>query len=302
MALAQPKLYTRNLTPSKLDSMAAPRDYGLVTKIIHRTPRVEWTDILNLQQLKNELQTTVLQPLSQQFLVRKRPPDTGIILFGSPGNGKSMLAKALATGEAFYLAVSGELLTTTSLGEAAPALASTFALAFQKQPCIICIDQIDRVLAIPSLAQDLLMHMDKLTASDRIIVVGETSKVEHITMPVRRRFTKRLFVAGPSFAERVIILREQTKSDNAYGLRNDELEQIAYLTEHFSFRDLQALLTETKNYALKQVLHRLEDVGYVPLVTIETFKAVLKYVRSTTTRHTADFLKGWNREYGYFYS
>jgi len=143
-----------------------------------------------------------------------RAPPKGLLLFGPPGTGKTMLGKAIAseTNSTFF-SISASSLTSKWVGEGEKMVRTLFAMANVKQPAIIFLDEIDSLLCSRSqkdnegsrrIKTEFFVQLDgtRTNESDRILVIGATNRPYELDDAVRRRFVKRLYIPLPNIEGR----------------------------------------------------------------------------------------------------
>lgn len=193
----------------------------LLTAVITSKPNVKWTDIAGLTSAKQELQEALLFPLRFPHLYRgPRKPRRGIILYGPPGTGKSYLAKAVATEVDYTLfSISSSDVTSKWMGESKALVRQLFAMAREKKPAIIFIDEIDALISnrdsgaassesTARMKTEFLVQMDGLGHSnDGVLVLAATNLPWRLDPAVRRRFQKRIHIPLPDEAARRELFR-----------------------------------------------------------------------------------------------
>ncbi len=232
------------------------------------SPDVDWQDIGGLEEVKRELQEAIEWPLKYPDMYAKLGHEApkGIILYGPSGTGKTMLAKAVATGsEANFISVRGPELITKWVGESEKGIREVFRRARQASPCVIFFDEIDSIAAVRGGAQgegftdagrvvsQLLTELDGVSEMHGVVVIAATNRQDLIDPALIRpgRFDKIIFVPNPDKATRAKIL-----SIDAAGKRlgsDVNLERIAedVMTGGFSGADTSAVV----NTAVSIVLH-----------------------------------------------
>lgn len=192
--------------------------------IVVEKPSVTLDEIAGLKTAKQTLREAIVLPLMRPDLfLGARRPWKGILLFGPPGCGKTLLAKATAAEvEATFFNVSAASIISKWLGESEKLVQTLFKLAREKQPSIIFIDEVDALAgargggehdAMRRVKTELLTSMDGLssTETDRIVTVGATNIPESIDGAFRRRFERRIYVPLPDEEARDAIFHLNSK-------------------------------------------------------------------------------------------
>lgn len=207
-----------------------------------------------------------LSPLLLNFLlVNKRNNDnrfSGLLLFGPPGNGKTLLARAVATEcSATFFNISAASLTSKYVGDGEKLVRALFSVARALQPSIIFIDEIDSLLsernageheASRRLKTEFLVEFDGLPGNpenDRIVVLGATNRPQELDEAALRRFSKRVYVALPDQITREYLIKKLLEKQGS-PLSNDIIKRLAICTEGYSGSDLTAL---AKDAALEPI-------------------------------------------------
>ncbi|ODQ82739.1 hypothetical protein BABINDRAFT_159256 [Babjeviella inositovora NRRL Y-12698] len=182
---------------------------------------VGFADIGGLEDIVDELRESVLYPLTEPdlFLAHSEllQPPKGVLLYGPPGCGKTMLAKALARESgATFISIRLSSIMDKWYGESNKIVAAIFTLAAKLQPCIIFIDEIDSFLRdrlstdheiTAMLKAEFMTLWDGLQSSGRVIVLGATNRPNDIDGAFMRRMPKRFAVSLPNAQQRLQILR-----------------------------------------------------------------------------------------------
>jgi len=253
-------------------------------------PNVRWEDIGGLENVKHQLIEAVEWPLKYPEKFERlgiRPP-RGILLYGPPGCGKTLLAKAIATeSEANFISVKGPEIFNKWVGESEKAIREIFRKARQAAPCIVFFDEIESVVTRKDLMDDssgvanrvasqLLAEMDGIEELSDVIVLGATNRPDLLDPAILRpgRFDRLIYVPPPDEKSRYQILKIYT---NKMPLAPDvSLKEIASKTEWYSGADLAALCREAAMSALRRNL----DAEYVAR---EDFDEAFKLVKPSVS-------------------
>ncbi|XP_065859462.1 uncharacterized protein [Euphorbia lathyris] len=192
--------------------------------IVDRSPSIKWDDVAGLEKAKQSLMEMVILPTKRKDLFTGlRKPAKGLLLFGPPGNGKTMLAKAVASeSEATFFNVSASSLTSKWVGEAEKLVRTLFMVAISRQPSVIFMDEIDSIMSTRlasenessrRLKSEFLIQFDGVTSnpSDLVIVIGATNKPQELDDAVLRRLVKRIYVPLPDKNVRKLLLKNKLK-------------------------------------------------------------------------------------------
>ncbi|MEM1844512.1 MAG: AAA family ATPase, partial [Ignisphaera sp.] len=189
-------------------------------------PRVTWEDIGDLEEVKEKIREIVELPLKHPELFERLgiEPPKGILLYGPPGCGKTLLAKALAneTG-AYFIAINGPEIMSKYYGESEQRLRQIFEEAEKNAPAIIFIDEIDALApkreevvgeVEKRVVAQLLTLMDGLKERGRVVVIGATNRPEAVDPALRRpgRFDREIEVPPPDRRARREILAVHTRN------------------------------------------------------------------------------------------
>jgi len=234
-------------------------------EIFIETPDVSWSDIGGLDEVKQVLVENVILPLKNPDLYEKygiKPP-RGLLLYGPPGCGKTLLAKAVAKESGFnFIAVRGPEILSKWVGESERAIREIFKKARMHAPSIVFLDEVDSIAPIRGLLSDsgvtervvtqLITELDGIKDLNNVIVIAATNRPDLIDPALLRpgRLDKLVYVPPPDLKARLEILKVHTRylplSDDV------DLYELAKLTENYSGADLEALVREAFIIALRE--------------------------------------------------
>ncbi len=255
----------------KQDFLTALRtiEPSALREVFVEIPDVEWGDIGGLDEVKAELRRAVEWPLKYKDLysTMKAESPKGILLYGAPGTGKTLLAKAVANeSEANFISVKGPEILSKWVGESEKAIREIFRKARQAAPCIIFLDEIDSITPVRGRSTDsgvtervisqLLTELDGLEELRGVIVIGATNRPDMVDTALLRpgRFDRLVLVPNPNFKARKQIfeihLQDVPRADDV------NIEELAKETEGFNGADIAAISSEAKLSAIKKYVEK----------------------------------------------
>ncbi|KAL9349912.1 hypothetical protein Peur_057167 [Populus x canadensis] len=235
---------------------------------------VTFTDIGALEETKESLQELVMLPLRRPDLFKGGllKPCRGILLFGPPGTGKTMLAKAIAKeAGASFINVSMSTITSKWFGEDEKNVRALFTLAAKVSPTIIFVDEVDSMLgqrsrageheAMRKIKNEFMTHWDGLLThqGQRILVLAATNRPFDLDEAMIRRFERRIMVGLPSSEHRESILKTLLGKEKVEGI---DFKKLATMTEGYSGSDLKNLCTTAAYRPVRELIQqeRLKDL------------------------------------------
>ncbi|CAL1370247.1 unnamed protein product [Linum trigynum] len=282
------------------------------TAIVDRSPSVKWEDVAGLEKAKQALLEMVILPTKRRDLFTGlRRPARGLLLFGPPGNGKTMLAKAVASeSQATFFNVSASSLTSKWVGEAEKLVRTLFTVAVSRQPSVIFMDEIDSVMstrkadendASRRLKSEFLIQFDGVTSNsnDLVIVIGATNKPQELDDAVLRRLVKRIYIPLPDEKVRRLLLKHKLKGQ-AFSLPGGDLEKLVRETEGYSGSDLQALCEEAAMMPIRELGASILNVkaNQVRPLRYNDFQKAMTVIRPSLSKSKWQELERWNEEFG----
>ncbi|EXC04127.1 ATPase family AAA domain-containing protein 1-A [Morus notabilis] len=231
---------------------------------------VTFDDIGALENVKDTLKELVMLPLQRPELFCKgqlTKPCKGILLFGPPGTGKTMLAKAVATeAGANFINISMSSITSKWFGEGEKYVKAVFSLASKIAPSVIFVDEVDSMLgrrenpgeheAMRKMKNEFMVNWDGLRTKDteRVLVLAATNRPFDLDEAVIRRLPRRLMVNLPDAPNRAKIIKViLAKEDLSSGV---DFDAIATMTDGYSGSDLKNLCVTAAHRPIKEILEK----------------------------------------------
>ncbi|KAM1229070.1 hypothetical protein ACFX13_008291 [Malus domestica] len=231
---------------------------------------VSFDDIGALENVKDTLKELVMLPLQRPELFTKgqlTKPCKGILLFGPPGTGKTMLAKAVATeAGANFINISMSSITSEWFGEGEKYVKAVFSLASKIAPSVVFVDEVDSMLgrrenpgeheAMRKMKNEFMVNWDGLRTKDkeRVLVLAATNRPFDLDEAVIRRLPRRLMVNLPDGQNREKILRVVLAKED---LETDvDLEAVANMTDGYSGSDLKNLCVAAAHLPIREILEK----------------------------------------------
>src|SRR2546425_600811 len=271
-------------------------------EVLVEVPRVNWTDVGGLEEVKMKLREAVEMLLKEPDAINRmgiRPP-RGILLYGPPGSGKTLLAKAVATeSEANFISIKGPEVMSKWVGESEKAVRMIFKKAKQVAPCIVFLDELDAIAHVRGFDTDsgvservvnqLLTSMDGLESLEGVCVIGATNRPDRLDPAMLRtgRFDRILLVPTPNKDARLAILKVHTKTMPLDGV---DLEELAVDLDGYSGADIEGLCREAAMIALRETKHA-KKVGTTH------FQEAMKVVRPSIDVDTIKFYEEFDKKF-----
>ena len=254
------------------------------------TPNVHWDDIGGLEDVKQRLREAVEWPLKHPDAFKRMgiTPPKGILLYGPPGCGKTLLARAVATeSEANFISVRGPEIFSKWVGESEKAIREIFRKARMAAPSIVFFDEIDAIAPSRGLGygdsrvterviSQLLTEIDGLITLQNVVVIGATNRPDILDPALLRpgRFDRRIYVPPPDYEARLEILKIKTR--NMPLAEDVNLEELAKRMEGYSGADIDSVRREAALNALRRDINVKE-------VTLKDFEEAMAGIAPSIT-------------------
>lgn len=302
--------------PEKLKNLEPRLIEHVSNEIMDRDPNVRWDDIAGLEHAKKCVTEMVIWPLLRPDIFKGcRSPGRGLLLFGPPGTGKTMIGKAIAgEAKATFFYISASSLTSKWIGEGEKLVRALFGVASCRQPAVIFVDEIDSLLSQRKsegehessrrLKTQFLIEMEGFdSGSEQILLIGATNRPQELDEAARRRLTKRLYIPLPSSEARAWIIKNLLEKDGLFKLSKEDIDTICNLTEGYSGSDMKNLVKDASMGPLREALKQGIEITKLKKddmrpVTIQDFETALQEVRASVSLHELGTYDEWNKQFG----
>ncbi|KAG6746047.1 hypothetical protein POTOM_050559 [Populus tomentosa] len=277
-------------------------------------PNVSWEDIGGLENVKRELQETVQYPVEhpEKFEKFGMSPSKGVLFYGPPGCGKTLLAKAIANEcQANFISVKGPELLTMWFGESEANVREIFDKARQSAPCVLFFDELDSIAtqrgssvgdaggAADRVLNQLLTEMDGMTAKKTVFIIGATNRPDIIDPALLRpgRLDQLIYIPLPDEASRLQIFKACLRKSPVS--KDVDLTALAKYTNGFSGADITEICQRACKYAIRENIEKdiekekrkqenpeameEDDVDEVPEIKAAHFEESMKYARRSVS-------------------
>jgi transitional endoplasmic reticulum ATPase len=266
-------------------------------------PAVHWSQIGGLEEVKQDLIEVVEWPLKNPEVFQRmgvRPPK-GILLYGPPGCGKTLLARAVATeSEANFITIKGPEVFSKWVGESEKAIREVFRKGRMAAPSVIFFDEFDSLVprrgmgfadsgVTERVISQLLTEMDGIITLEDVVVIAASNRPDIVDPAVLRpgRFDRLIYVPEPDEKTRLEILKLYTKD---MPLAKDvDIKNLANQTKSYSGADLEGLCREAALLALRRDIKAKE-------VTLSDFQKAMEKVGPSILPDMEAWYKGVMRQ------
>ena len=267
-----------------LDSMAVSQENfrtalgtsnpSALRETVVEVPNVTWNDIGGLEGVKRELQEVVQYPVEfpEKFEKFGMSPSKGVLFYGPPGCGKTLLAKAIANEcQANFISIKGPELLTMWFGESEANVRDLFDKARQAAPCVIFFDEMDSIAkargsggaggseAGDRVINQILTEIDGVGSKKSVFVIGATNRPDILDPAVMRpgRLDQLIYIPLPDYESRLSVFKANLRKSP---LADDvDLEQLANRTDGFSGADITEVCQRSAKLAIRQYIDDSES-------------------------------------------
>lgn len=266
-----------NIDAEVLNNMAITNDHfktalgtsnpSALRETVVEVPSVTWEDIGGLDNVKRELQEVVQYPVEhpEKFAKFGMSPSKGVLFYGPPGCGKTLLAKAIANEcQANFISVKGPELLTMWFGESEANVREIFDKARQSAPCVLFFDELDSIAmsrggssgdaggASDRVLNQLLTEMDGMSEKKTVFIIGATNRPDIIDSALLRpgRLDQLIYIPLPDKASRLQVFKASLRKSPL--AQDVDLEALANFTQGFSGADITEICQRACKLAIRE--------------------------------------------------
>lgn len=308
-----------------LNSMAVTMDHfrtalgtsnpSALRETVVEVPTVTWDDVGGLEDVKRELRETVQYPVEhpEKFLQYGMQPSKGVLFYGPPGCGKTLLAKAIANEcQANFISIKGPELLTMWFGESEANVRDIFDKARSASPCVLFFDELDAIAkargsslgdaggAADRVINQILTEMDGMGAKKNVFIIGATNRPDIIDPAILRpgRLDQLIYIPLPDLGSRLNIFKSNLRKSPV--AKDVDLEFLAKKTPGYSGADLTEICQRACKLAIRESIEKDielakaraesnsmeaegEYVNPVPEITRFHFEEAMKFARRSVS-------------------
>ncbi|XP_035699054.1 transitional endoplasmic reticulum ATPase isoform X5 [Branchiostoma floridae] len=317
-------LEDENIDAEVLDSLAVTMEnfrYALgqsnpsaLRETVVEVPNTTWEDVGGLDNVKKELQELVQYPVEHpdKFLKFGMTPSRGVLFYGPPGCGKTLLAKAIANEcQANFISIKGPELLTMWFGESEANVRDVFDKARQAAPCVLFFDELDSIAksrggnvgdgggAADRVINQVLTEMDGMTDKKNVFIIGATNRPDIIDPAILRpgRLDQLIYIPLPDEPSRISILKANLRKSPV--AKDVDLGYLAKVTHGFSGADLTEICQRACKLAIREAIEEEirnekarkdnpdldmeDDYDPVPEIRRDHFEESMKFARRSVS-------------------
>ncbi|MEM4223113.1 MAG: cell division protein CdvC [Metallosphaera sp.] len=277
--------------------------------VMKEKPKVTLNEIVGLEDVKEALKEAVVYPSKRPDLFPLGWP-RGILLYGPPGCGKTMIAAAVANElDSEFIHVDAASIMSKWLGEAEKNVAKIFKTARElskkeNKPAIIFIDELDALLASYTsevggearVRNQFLKEMDGLAdknENSKVYVIGATNKPWRLDEPFLRRFQKRIYITLPDKAHRLELLKHYSSKVKLDP--NVNLEELAELTDGYTASDIRDIVQSAHMRVVKEMFEK--NLQEPRAINMDDFREVLKVRKPSVNQDMLKAYAAWHEKF-----
>ena len=239
-----------------------------IRETVVETPNVTWEDIGGLDTVKKELQELVQYPVEhpEKFLKFGMQPSRGVLFYGPPGCGKTLLAKAIANEcQSNFISIKGPELLTMWFGESEANVRDIFDKARSAAPCVLFFDELDSIAksrggggggdaggASDRVINQILTEMDGMGSKKNVFIIGATNRPDIIDSAILRpgRLDQLIYIPLPDDGSRTSILKANLRKTPVS--KKVDIKFLAKITKGFSGADLTEICQRACKLAIRE--------------------------------------------------